>query len=492
MIMAQAKRTPFKTLAGLALVAVVTSGCANFGPKASTPALALGTFPDQYPEDFAAEGQPAAPAPLESFFQDPTLLGLIKEALENNQERALVLQELRMAKNEVQARGGELWPFLRLGGGWDREKVGRYTRHGAVEESLELTHEKNFPDPLSNFRLGAQVSWEVDIWRRLRNERDSAIMRYLSSLEGQRFMVTHLIAEVAETYYALRALDSRLAILNNTIGLQKDALALVRLQKDAAVTTQLAVTKFEAEVLKNQSERVVLQQERVQEENRLHFLLGRYPTELTRPSEDFADLQPPSLAIGLPTDLLRQRPDVRAAERAVQAAALDVAAARARFYPALDLSAAFGAEAFQLGRFDANPASRAYGIGVDFLAPLLNRAGLKAAYGNATAEQEQALLRYQQTSLKAYLDVLNQLNALRNLSESATLKAQQVATLGNSVEAASRLFSSARADYMEVLMTQRDALESRLDLIDLREQQFQAAIRAYAALGGGAPAPDPS
>jgi len=312
-------------------------------------------------------------------------------------------------------------------------------------------------------------------------------MRYLSSVEGQRFMVTHLIAEVAETYYALRALDSRLAILNNTIGLQQDALALVRLQKEAAATTQLAVTKFEAEVLKNQSERVALQQERVQEENRLHFLLGRYPTELSRPSEDFAELQPPSLDVGLPTDLLRQRPDVRAAERAVQAAALDVAAARARFYPSLDLSAAFGAEAFQLGRLDANPASRAYGVGVDFLAPLLNRASLKAAYGNATAEQEQALLRYQQTSLGAYLEVLNAFSALRNLSESAALKAQQVSALGNSVDAASRLFSSARADYMEVLMTQRDALESRLDLVDLREQQFRAAIRAYAALGGGAP-----
>ena len=314
--MAQAKRTSLKTVAGLALVAMVTSGCASFGPKASAPELGLKAFPDQYPQHLASADQPAAPPPLESFFQDQTLQNLIKEALENNQEMALVLQELRMAKNEVQARGGELWPFLRLGGGWDREKVGRYTRNGAVEESLELTHEKNFPDPLSNFRVSAQVSWEIDIWRRLRNERDSAIMRYLSSVEGQRFMVTHLIAEVAETYYALRALDSRLAILNNTIGLQQDALALVRLQKEAAATTQLAVTKFEAEVLKNQSERVALQQERVQEENRLHFLLGRYPTELSRPSEDFAELQPPSLDVGLPTDLLRQRPDVRAAERA--------------------------------------------------------------------------------------------------------------------------------------------------------------------------------
>jgi NodT family efflux transporter outer membrane factor (OMF) lipoprotein len=474
-------------VAGLALATVLTTGCAGLGPKVQTPALDLEAYPEAYPKTLEAAGASQQAPALAAFFQDETLQVLIKTALENNQERNIVLQELRMAENEANARGGEVWPFLSVGGGWEREKVGRYTRAGAVEEGLELAHEKNFPDPLSNFRLGAQVSWEIDIWRKLRNERDGAVLRYLSTVEGQRFLVTHLVAEVAETYYALLALDSRLTILDNTIALQQEALELVRLQKDAAATTQLAVTKFEAEVLGNQSERLVLQQERVREENRLHFLLGRYPEELARPAQDFTRLSPPTLAAGVPADLLRLRPDVRAAELAVKAAALDVAAARARFYPSIDLSAALGVEAFQLGRLDAMPESRAYGLGIDFLAPLLNRAGLKAAYGNATAEQEQALLRYQQTSLDAYLEVLNAFSALKNLSESAALKAQQVSALGNSVEAASRLFSSARADYMEVLMTQRDALESRLDLVDLREQQFRAAIRAYAALGGGTP-----
>ena len=485
--MARNPKNRLPSVAGLALATVLTTGCAGLGPKVQTPALDLEAYPEAYPKTLEAAGASQQAPALAAFFQDETLQVLIKTALENNQERNIVLQELRMAENEAKARGGEVWPFLSVGGGWDREKVGRYTRAGAVEEGLELAHEKNFPDPLSNFRLGAQVSWEIDIWRKLRNERDSAVLRYLSTVEGQRFLVTHLVAEVAETYYALLALDSRLTILDNTIALQQEALELVRLQKDAAATTQLAVTKFEAEVLGNQSERLVLQQERVREENRLHFLLGRYPEELARPAQDFTRLSPPTLAAGMPADLLRQRPDVRAAELAVKAAALDVAAARARFYPSIDLSAALGVEAFQLGRLDAMPESRAYGLGIDFLAPLLNRAGLKAAYGNATAEQEQALLRYQQTSLDAYLEVLNAFSALKNLSESAALKAQQVSALGNSVDAASRLFSSARADYMEVLMTQRDALESRLDLVDLREQQFRAAIRAYAALGGGAP-----
>jgi multidrug efflux system outer membrane protein len=485
--MARNPKYRLPSVAGLALAAVLTTGCAGLGPKVQTPALDLEALPGAYPPALEAAGASQQAPALAAFFQDETLQALIKTALDNNQERNIVLQELRMAENEANARGGEVWPFLSVGGGWEREKVGRYTRAGAVEEGLELAHEKNFPDPLSNFRLGAQVSWEIDIWRKLRNERDGAVLRYLSTVEGQRFLVTHLVAEVAETYYALLALDSRLTILDNTIALQQEALELVRLQKDAAATTQLAVTKFEAEVLGNQSERLVLQQERVREENRLHFLLGRYPEELARPAQDFTRLSPPTLAAGVPADLLRQRPDVRAAELAVKAAALDVAAARARFYPSIDLSAALGVEAFQLGRLDAMPESRAYGLGIDFLAPLLNRAGLKAAYGNATAEQEQALLRYQQTSLDAYLEVLNAFSALKNLSESAALKAQQVSALGNSVDAASRLFSSARADYMEVLMTQRDALESRLDLVDLREQQFRAAIRAYAALGGGTP-----
>lgn len=291
--MARNPKNRLPSVAGLALAMVLTTGCAGLGPKVQMPALDLEALPGAYPQALEAAGASQQAPALTAFFQDETLQALIKTALENNQERNIVLQELRMAENEAKARGGEVWPFLSVGGGWDREKVGRYTRAGAVEEGLELAHEKNFPDPLSNFRLGAQVSWEIDIWRKLRNERDGAVLRYLSTVEGQRFLVTHLVAEVAETYYALLALDSRLTILDNTIALQQEALELVRLQKDAAATTQLAVTKFEAEVLGNQSERLVLQQERVREENRLHFLLGRYPEELARPAQDFTRLSPP-------------------------------------------------------------------------------------------------------------------------------------------------------------------------------------------------------
>ncbi|MBK6539730.1 MAG: efflux transporter outer membrane subunit [Flavobacteriales bacterium] len=427
----------------------------------------------------------AATKSWQRFFTDPDLRALIDSALANNQELNIMLQEIAIAQSEVRARKGEYLPFVDIGAAAGVEKVGEFTRNGAVEHNLQIAEDTKFPEPLPDFIVGARASWEVDIWKKLRNARKAAMMRYLGSVEGKNFMVTHLVAEIANAYYELMALDNQLEILRSNIAIQQDALAIVKLEKQAAKVTELAVRRFEAEVLKNRSVQYDIQQRIVETENRINFLVGRYPRPVRRNSAAFSTLVPDTIYAGLPSQLLNYRPDIRQAERELVAAKLDVRSARASFYPQLRLTAGVGLNAFAPSKLIQAPQSLLYSVAGDLVAPLINRNAIKAAYQSANARQLQAVYDYERTVLNAYVEVVNQLSNIQNLRSSYDLRAQQVDALSSSITISTNLFRSARADYMEVLLTQRDALESRFELVETRMQQMNAMVNVYQALGGG-------
>jgi NodT family efflux transporter outer membrane factor (OMF) lipoprotein len=419
------------------------------------------------------------------FFTDPNLSALIDTALRNNQELNIILQEINIAKNEVRARKGEYLPFVSLEAGAGIEKTARYTRPGSVEANSEIAPGKEFPDPLPDFLLAANLSWQVDIWKKLRNAKKSTMFRYLSTAEGKNFMVTHLIAEIASSYYELMALDNQLEILKKNIEIQQNALEIVKLEKQAAKVTELAVRRFEAEVLKNQSRQYYIAQAIIETENRINFLVGRYPQHVVRNSQAFPDLIPETIYAGLPSQLLENRPDIRQAELELAASKLDVKVAKANFYPSLDISAAIGLQAFNASYLIKTPESMLYTVAGGLMQPLVNRNAIKAFYYSANAKQIQAVYNYERTLLTAYIEVANQLSNINNLKSSYELQAQQVQALTQSIDISTRLFKSARADYMEVLLTQRDALESKFELIETKMQQMHAMVNIYQALGGG-------
>lgn len=414
-----------------------------------------------------------------AFFTDPHLRSLIDTALENNQELNIRLQEIIIANSEIMSRRGEYLPKLGVGGRAGIEKIGRYTSQGASDEA------NGVPNPLQDYGFGFSASWEVDIWKKLRNAAKAAAYRYLASIEGKNFAVTRLVAELANSYYELVALDSQLKVLKRNIGIQQDALAVVRYQKQAARVTQLAVQRFEAEVLKNRSRLFDLQQRIIQTENRINFLVGRFPQPVERSSQDFTDLVPPVMNGGVPSQLLENRPDVKQAELALEAAKLDVKVAKKRFYPSLNIDADVGYEAFNVKHLVSTPASLVYGVAGSLTAPLLNRKAIKAQYLSANAKQLQAVYNYERTLLHAFTEVVNQLAMIKNLEQSYKLESQQVDLLTDAIEVSNVLFRSARADYMEVLLTRRDALRSQMELIDTRLRQMQATVNIYQALGGG-------
>jgi multidrug efflux system outer membrane protein len=440
-------------------------------------------------------GAPADPAastatmPWRTFFADTALSRLIETALAGNQELNILLQEIEIARNEARAASGEYLPSVGVRAGAGVEKAARYTRNGAVEEQLEVEPGKAFPDPLTDFGVAAEMSWEVDIWGRLRKSTRAAVLRYLATTEGRNFAVTHLVAEIARTYYELVAFDRRRELIVRTIDIQQDALEVIRLQKEAGRATELAVRRFEAEVQKNRTRLAETQQQITAAQNRLNLLVGRYPGRVARSDSAFGATDLRRVAPGTPADLVRHRPDVRRAELNLAAADLDVQAARARFYPALGLDGAVGLQSFELRSLATTPASLVYGVAANLAMPLFNRRGIEAAYRSANARQLQALYEYQRTLVAAFAEVSTQLARIDNLDSSYVAKSRQVEALGESIELANLLFRSARGDYLEVLLTQREALESRMELVELRQQQLDARVSAYQALGGGVPAP---
>jgi len=419
------------------------------------------------------------------FFEDPNLKGLINQALVGNQELKILAQDIAIANNEVMRRRGAWLPFITFGADASLNKYSDYTPYGAELNELTAPTGKQFPNPLPNFLVAANVSWQVDIWRQLHRARDAAVLRYLGTTDGWNYVVTRLVAEIGESYYKLMALDKQIETLDGTIALQEQSLKVAIAQKEQARGTELAVQRFEAEVAKNKSEKLIVYQEMIEAENRINFLVGRYPQPVPRASGNFIDLNLKTLNLGVPAALLQNRPDIRQAERNLAAAGLDVQVARADFYPKLNITSGVGYEAFNTQFLFFTPESLVYGVAGGLVAPLVNKTAIRAEYLNANAEQLRALYEYQRTTLNAFTEVINRVTKVQNYSMSIEIKRQQLASLEAAVDVADKLFQNARVEYLDVLFAQRDRNDARIVLIDTKREQLSAIVYTYQALGGG-------
>lgn len=464
---------------GAALALSLSAGCAGLLGDNKAREANQGV-PESFADPAAAAGPSVAvQQQWDQFFADPDLRRLIAEAMENNQALNIQLQEIIVGQNEAAAMRGEYIPRLEAGVGAGLSKPGEHTAEGVNHTAHGL------PTPLPDFRFGFAASWETDIWGRLRSARKAAVARYEATILETHFMVTEIVAEIARSYYELVALDLEIEILDKNIELQKNALEVVKLKKIAARGTELGVQRFQAEVLKNQGRRFSLEQQRIVAENRINFLVGRFPQPVARNHESFMAAQPEVITTGLPADLLGNRPDVKAAELRLEAAKLDTKSAKARFYPSLRLDAGLGYESFNLRHLIATPTSLAFNVAGALVAPLLNRAAIKADYRSANARQVQAVFDYERSILQAYTDVYNQLTAIANMRQRYEQLSQQVDALHAAIDVSKALYQSAQVDYYEVLMIVRDSLEAEMELVEAKLGQLQAVVAVYQALGGG-------
>lgn len=460
---------------------VFASGCKTLSTKVSIPEKKI---PESYNLSLT-DSTNIATINWREYFADSLLLKLIDTALAGNPDLQIALQRIEVARAVKRKTTGAMLPQVGLNINGGIRKFGLYTMDGAGNISTFITPGQIVPVHLPDMYLGLQASWEIDIWGKLRNQRKSAIASYLASIEGVNFVISNMVTDIAIAYYELVALDNELDIIRQFIRKQQEALDVVKAKKDAARVNELAVQQFHAQLLNTQAMEKKVLQEMTETENKINFLLGRFPQTVERKKEVLFQKTPQPISTGIPSQLLSNRPDIRAAEFQVQSTKFDLKAAKAAFFPNLNIAAGLGFNAFNPEFLFAAPASMAYSAIGSLVAPLLNLSNLKAHFNTAKANQITAMYNYQKVILNGYTEVANELSNIQNLQQINSLKKQQNEVLINSVETSTELYNSAKANYLEVLLAQQNSLQTQLELVNTNKRLRISFVNIYKTLGGG-------
>lgn len=466
------------------LVLALTLSQCKIAEKVTEPELS--TLPTRYPATDSSSTQPLA---WREYYTDDLLRQHIEEGLKGNLDLKIAMQRIAMANANFSLSKGALLPSLQGFTSTSQQRFGEYTMDGIGNFDTNLSdnigEDKRIPVRLPDYYLGFQTSWEVDVWGKLRNQRRAAASRVFASEKAQHLLKTLVVAEIARLYYSLLALDNKLVIIRENIRLQQTAVTLITAQKVAGRATELAVKQFTAQLLNTQSLEALVQRQIIEKENMFNLMLGRYPQPVVRGRLILAQPMPEKLKTGVPAQLLSQRPDIRQSELQLAAARFDVNAARAAFLPSLNITGAWGMQAFNTQVLFNTPTSVAYNLLGGLTTPFFNKNAIRAQHRRASAAQLEAFYDYQKSILNGYQEVSTQLANLENLQRSYEFKASEVDTLTEGVATANDLFVAGLASYLEVVTAQKSVLLAELDAIDTREMQFKATVDLYKALGGG-------
>jgi multidrug efflux system outer membrane protein len=466
-------------VASFVITCLLVSSC-------KTPQTSLETNTKKLPESYGNTTDTVSSATInwKTFYSDKYLVKLIDTALVKNFDVLISLQKIKAAQSDVLFSKGAMLPTVSGIANAGARRFGLYTMDGAGNATTDITPGQLIPLNLPDYLVGLQTSWEVDVFGKLKNQKKATISRVLSSEAMKNVVTTNLIAEIANSYYELIALDQSIAIIDKNIAIQENALEMVIVMKEAAASNELAVKQFKAQLLNIKATKVELQQQITEIENKINFLIGSYPQKIERQASFTASNLPSEIQFGVPSALLQNRPDIKMAEFELIASKSDVKSAKAQFYPSLTITGGMGYQAFKPNLL-FNPQSVAFNLIGGLTAPLLNRSAIKASFNKANAYQVETLYSYQSTILKAYLEVNTEMVRIYNLKELLKLKTEEKQELNNSIEIASDLFKFGRANYLEVLTVQQNALQSELDWIETQKKQFQTTVNVYKALGGG-------
>lgn len=457
------------------LMAVVLTAC-SLGNKYQRPQLEL---PQQFGAVSFADTSSIADIEWKQFFTDPELQLLIEKGLKYNHDLLVAIRRIDIAQQQVKQSKVLMAPEVGV------QATGQVFRPS--DNSLNGISIKNFlgKSYVENYSLGFNISWEADIWGRIRGQKEIVLTEYLRTNEAAKAVQTQLVADIAQGFFNLLMLDKQLEIARRNLLLNDSFLIATRLLKDAGIGNALGVQQAESRKQFTALLIPQLEQDITLQENALQVLTGQLPGTIKRtvPLNRF-DV-PANLGTGLPAALVSRRPDVRAAELELVIANSQVGVAQANMYPVLNLSAGAGLESFKASNWFNIPGSL-FGIAAGTVAqPVFRRRELKTQYEIAKMEREQAVMRFRQSVLRAVTEVSNALVQAEKLKEQHAIASAQVDTLQHAVTNAKLLFRSDMANYLEVITAQGDALQSELNLAAIRRQELGAMVELYRSLGGG-------
>lgn len=408
--------------------------------------------------------------PWRKLFTESRLQKLIQEGLDNNQDLQLAIQKVAEAEAYLSQSRAALLPSLSANG------KGTYIRN---PKSIY----PDGPREVNTYQLSADASWEIDVWGKLRSSKRASYANLLASDAGRKAVQTRLISNIATAYYTLTGLDAKLAITRQTVKNNIDLVETFKVLKESGKVTGAAVVQTEAARYAAEVTIPDLEQQIREAENALCLLLGRTPGPIDRGKIEEQTLSP-ILKTGVPAQLLDNRPDVMQAEFAVMSAFEMTNNARAYFYPALTLTATTGFAAADLNKV-LDPTSFAANIIGGLAQPLFNKRINSTRLKVTKAQQEEALLTFRNTLLKAGQEVHNTLGSYESSVQKIALRKQQLDALIKSVDYTKELLNYGSATYTEVLNAQTSLLSAQLNSVNDQLQQLNALVTLYRALGGG-------
>ena len=436
-------------------------------------------LPKQFEQKSFADTNSIADIEWKKFFTDETLQDLIDRGIKYNHDLLIAVKRIDIAQQQLKQARTLNFPELDFRISAQYNRPSNNSLNGiSVKSFLGKTH-------LENYSSVASLSWEADIWGKIKSQKEAALASYLQSYEGAKTVQTGLVANIAQGYFNLLMLDKQLEIARRNLVLTDSFLVATRLLKDAGLANSLAVQQAEAQ--KQSTALLVPQIEQgiALQENALQQLTGQLPARINR-SRSFDQLALPSqLSTGLPASVVSRRPDVRYNELQLQIANSQVGIAQASMYPTLSISLGGGLESFKASNWWSVPGSL-FGLAAGSITqPIFKRRALKTQFEVSKLQREQAVLQFRQSVLNAVTEVSNALVQIDKTREQETILAGQVQTLQTAIGNAQMLFKSDMANYLEVITAQANTLQAQLSLTAVQREQWGAVVELYRSLGGG-------
>ena len=449
-------------------LALLLSGCA-LGPGYERPA-AIAPPAGWRDSVMALRDSSYANLPWWSVLGDTTLQGLVRTALRENRDLHIALARVNEARALLGIQRLEFYPQINVGAGVTRIEGADSLLRGLSEGET--------------FAVGASVSWEIDLWGRLRRLNEAARATLLASEQGRRGVILTVVSEVARAYLELLDLDGQVAIATSQVSIRRQSLELARARFEGGLTSELDVRQGENALAVAEGTLFRSLRQQRQKENELSVLLGRPPGELPRGQPLAAQQFPDVIPAGLPAELLERRPDVRQAEEQLHAANARIGAAIAALFPTISLTAAGGTVSNDLGNLFSG-GTGFWNLAANLFQPILNSGRNRKQVAAERARTEAALGLYEKAVLTAFREVEDGLVAVERLGEEAAAAGRAAEAARLAVELASLRYEGGVDNYLNLLDAQRTQLDSELQESALQRQHRVAVVQLYKALGGG-------
>ncbi|RDC63596.1 efflux transporter outer membrane subunit [Adhaeribacter pallidiroseus] len=458
------------------LVMLVVAACKVSEDKNNSLAI----IPEQFRNAPVNASKSIADIKWKNFFTEATLQRLIDSAIAKNYDMQVAVKNIEAANLRLRQSKWNYVPDINLqvSTSTNRPSDNSVTGLNLSQFDLGTRH-------INDYTTSLGLSWEADIWGKIRNQQKSALGTYLQTQEARKAIQTNIVAAVSKGFYNLLMLDAQLRIAQRNRSLNDSTLAIIRLQYRAGQVTALAVQQAEAQLQAASQLIPQFEQNITTQENLIKILSGELPDHVERQVSLDQLVFPEELSSGIPSALVSRRPDVKSNELALTVANAQLGITKASLYPALRITATGGINSFSSSNWFNVPASLFGIVGGSVLQPVLQSRRLKTNYEIAKVERDKAVMQFRQSVLTAVGETSNALIKIEKLKAQEATANQRVQTLRQATTNANQLFKSGLANYLEVITAQSNVLQSELTLATIKKQRLDAVTELYAALGGG-------